>query len=171
MLTRTVGFGEDTELGRGIRDRSRAIFVRRYVPRLAAHYRAHDLLARFEREGAKLGVVSVDPPDVLGPMLKLIGLESLVHRAAFPPPEGLATQRDLVRASIDKLGVPAARTALLCDAPHDVDAGAKAGLTTVAVLTGGFPASSLRGATAVFKDLATLLQDFDESPFGVSAAA
>jgi len=171
VLTRTVGFGEDTEIGRKIRDRARQIFVKRYVPRIAPHYRAIDLLARFEREGAKLGVVSVDPPEVLSPLLRLVGLDALVHRASFPPAEGLATQRDLLKTAIDKLGVPAARTAILCDGPHDIEAANKLGLTTVAVLLGGFPAASLRGASALYKDLATLLQDFDDSVFGAPVAA
>ncbi len=170
LLTRTVGFGEDTDIGRKIRDRSRQIFVRRYIPRLAPTYRAAELIARLERDGTKLGVVSVDPPEVLLPLLKVVGLEPLVHRAALPPAEGLYTQRDLLKSALDKLGLPAGRAALLADAPHDVEAAHKHGLTSIALMTGGFPASTLKGAAAIYPDIPTLLASYETSPFAVAAA-
>lgn len=170
MLSRLVGFGEDTELGRQIRDRARQIFTRRYISRLAPTYRAAELVARLERDGTKLGVISVDPPELLLPLLKVVGLESLVHRAAVPPAEGLYTQRDLLKSALDKLGVPANRAALLADGPHDIDAAIKHGLTAIGLLTGGFPAQSLKGAAAIYPDIATLLASFETSPFAAAAA-
>lgn len=170
LLTRLVGFGEDTDLGRKIRDRARAIFLRRYISRLAPTYRAAELIARLERDGTKLGVISIDPPEVLVPLLRVLGLETLVHRAALPPAEGLYTQRDLLKSALDKLGLPANRAALLCDAPHDVDAATKHGLTAVALLTGGFPANSLKGAAAIYPDVPNLLAAYETSPFAALAA-
>lgn len=170
LLSRLVGFGEDTELGRTIRDRARQIFARRYISRLAPTYRAADLVARLERDGTKLGVISVDPPDVLLPLLKVVGLESLIHRAAVPPADGLYTQRDLLKSALDKLGVPANRAALLADGPHDVDAAVKHGMSAIALLTGGFPAAALKGAAAIYPDIPTLLAAFESSPFAAAAA-
>lgn len=170
LLARLVGFGEDTELGRRVRDRARQIFVRRYVPRLAPTFRAADLVARLEEDGAKIGVVSIDPADVLSPLLKATGLEGLMHRAALPPAEGLYTQRDLLKGALDKLGVPASRAAALVDGPHDIDAALKQGVTPIALLTGGFPATSLKGAAAVYPDIPTLLATFAMSPFAAEAA-
>lgn len=163
ILTRLVGFGEDTEEGRRIRDRARSIFVRRYTSRLVPTYRAQELLRRIEDNGTKIGVVSVDPAEVLLPLLKLLGAEGLVHRASFPPAEGIATSRDLLKAAADRIGTPLNRTALIADAPHDVDVANKLGLTVVALASGGFSQASLKGAAEIHPDARTLLANFDGS--------
>ena len=82
----------------------------------------------------------------------------------------LYTQRDLLKSALDKLGVPANRAALLADGPHDIDAAIKHGLTAIGLLTGGFPAQSLKGASAIYPDIPTLLASFETSPFAAAAA-
>lgn len=54
---------------------------------------------------------------------------------------------DLLRASLEKVGGTAAL--VVGDAPWDMVAASRAGMTGVAVLTGGFPDHELRGAGAV----------------------
>ncbi|MFO0724577.1 MAG: HAD hydrolase-like protein [Myxococcota bacterium] len=171
LLSRLVGFGEDTEEGRKIRDRARSIFVRRYVPRLVPTYRAEGLLKRIEDNGTKVAVVSVDPAEVLLPLLKLLGAEGLIHRASFPPAEGIVTTRDLLKAAADRIGTPLSRTALIADAPHDVDAGTKLGLTVVALASGGFSAASLKGAAEIHAHAQALLHDFDHSVLAAAERA
>lgn len=171
VLTRTVGFGEDTDGGRKIRDRYRHIFLRRYVSRLVPTFRAVDLLAQLERDGVKLGVASIDPPEVLVPLLRILGAEALVHRSAYAPEGAILTNRDLLKQALDKIGVQPARGALIADAPHDIEAASKLGLVTVAVASGGFSQASLRGALAVYPDVRTLLSSYDASPFAALQAA
>lgn len=69
---------------------------------------------------------------------------------------------DLIEAALDKLGT---RDAILIgDTPFDVEAARKAGLETVAVLTGGFSEQELReaGAIAVFRSLPELRAALDD---------
>lgn len=75
---------------------------------------------------------------------------------------------DLVRAALDKLGSETG--VMLGDTPWDVQAAAKLGVSTIAVLTGGFSESELRdaGAIAVFESIGELRERVDETPLSRS---
>lgn len=172
ILTRAVGFGEDAETGRKIRDRFRRIFLRRYLPRITPTYRARELLVRLETEGFRLAVASVDPPEVLLPILRLLGAEPLLHRAAYPAADGpLLTNRDILKGALDKLGLPPGRTLLIADAPHDVEAANKLGVSAIALTSGGFSPESLKSSVAIYADAYTLLAEIDRSPLATPLAA
>jgi phosphoglycolate phosphatase-like HAD superfamily hydrolase len=53
---------------------------------------------------------------------------------------------------------------LLGDTPWDIRAAERAGVPTVAVLTGGFAREELAGAAAVFESLPELLERIGETP-------
>ena len=71
---------------------------------------------------------------------------------------------DLVVTAIDKVG--GGEAVLVGDSTFDCEAAARAGVPTVAILTGGFSEQELRqaGATAVFESLSELCERLDETP-------
>jgi HAD superfamily hydrolase (TIGR01549 family) len=71
---------------------------------------------------------------------------------------------DLVEAALAKAGTRDA--VMLGDTPWDVEAAARAGLETVALITGGFSEQELRdaGAVAVFESIEELRRRLDETP-------
>lgn len=73
---------------------------------------------------------------------------------------------DLVRAALDRLGVDDA--VMVGDTPWDIEAATRAGVPTVAVLTGGFSEQELReaGAVAVHPSVRELAERLDETPLG-----
>jgi HAD superfamily hydrolase (TIGR01549 family) len=73
---------------------------------------------------------------------------------------------ELVQAALDKLGVDSG--VMVGDTPWDVKAAADAGVSTVAVLTGGFSTDELRGAGAVnvFASIDELRSRLAETPLG-----
>jgi HAD superfamily hydrolase (TIGR01509 family) len=75
---------------------------------------------------------------------------------------------DLVAAAVEKAGGGPA--VMLGDSTWDCEAAARAGLPTVAVLTGGFSEAELRGAGAacVFESLSDLHAKLDRTPFTLS---
>lgn len=168
LLLRTTGLGEDTELGRKIRDRARQIFLKRYVARLYPTYRALELLARLEAEGFRLGVVTTDGVDVLIPMLKLVGLETLATRAATAPAEGSPSQRELVKLAVERVGLAPGKAAILTASPHFADAAEKLGVGVLALRSAGF--TRFPASAAVFGDARELWTEFARSPLGASAA-
>jgi len=73
---------------------------------------------------------------------------------------------DLVQSALDKAGEGEA--VMIGDTPWDVKAAAKAGVPTVAVLTGGFSVDELRdaGAVAVFENMEELRAGLASTPLG-----
>ena len=76
---------------------------------------------------------------------------------------------DLVQTALDKVG--GSEGVMVGDTTWDIEAARKAGVPTLAVLTGGFGEDELReaGAVEVFRSIATLLERLDETPLGRDA--
>ncbi|NLT06130.1 MAG: HAD family hydrolase, partial [Solirubrobacterales bacterium] len=72
---------------------------------------------------------------------------------------------DLVRAALDKAGGGPA--VMIGDSVWDCEAAARAGVESIALLTGGFAECELRdaGAAAVFESAAELCERLDETGF------
>ncbi len=75
-------------------------------------------------------------------------------------------QPDLVETALAKLGTRDAT--MVGDTPWDVEAARRAGIDTIAVLTGGFSEQELReaGAVAVFDSIVALRERIGETPLG-----
>jgi HAD superfamily hydrolase (TIGR01549 family) len=82
--------------------------------------------------------------------------------------EATKPEPDLVRAAMDKAGNGDA--VMVGDTTWDCEAAKRAGVPTVAVLTGGFSEAELReaGAAAVFHSIEELRQTLDETPLAAS---
>jgi HAD superfamily hydrolase (TIGR01509 family) len=80
-------------------------------------------------------------------------------RATKPEP-------DLVHAALDRAGARDRDAVMIGDTPWDVQAAGKAGVPTLAVLTGGFAIDELEqsGAAAVFESVAELCSRLDSTP-------
>ncbi len=72
-----------------------------------------------------------------------------------------------VRLALELAGAEAGQAVFVGDTVWDMEAAARAGVRSVAVLSGGIPRADLEraGADAVFRDVADLLARLDESPF------
>ena len=74
---------------------------------------------------------------------------------------------DLVHAALERSGAPDERPVIMVgDTPWDIEAAQAAGVSTLAVVTGGFSAQELReaGAWAVYESVAELEERLDETP-------
>ncbi|HYZ80341.1 MAG TPA: HAD-IA family hydrolase, partial [Solirubrobacteraceae bacterium] len=82
--------------------------------------------------------------------------------------EATKPEPDLVRAALDRVGATADGAVMVGDTPWDVEAARRAGVGTVAVVTGGFAEQELReaGAVDVFESVAELLERLDQTPLG-----
>jgi HAD superfamily hydrolase (TIGR01509 family) len=82
--------------------------------------------------------------------------------------EATKPEPDLVAAAMDKAGNGDA--VMVGDTTWDCEAANRAGVPTVAVLTGGFSKAELReaGAAAVFRSIEELRQALDETPLAAS---
>jgi HAD superfamily hydrolase (TIGR01549 family) len=82
--------------------------------------------------------------------------------------EATKPEPDLVQAAIDKAG--GGEAVMVGDSTWDCEAAKRAGIATVAVLTGGFSEAELRdaGAVAVYKSIDELRESLDETPLAPS---
>ena len=73
---------------------------------------------------------------------------------------------DLVEAALERAGGQEREGTMVGDTPCDVEAAQRAGIETLAVLTGGFSADELRdaGALEVFESVAELCSKLDQTP-------
>ena len=73
---------------------------------------------------------------------------------------------DLVHAALDRVDGSADNAVMIGDTPWDVQAAGKAGVSTLAVLTGGFAIEELEesGAAGVFESVAELSNRLEETP-------
>jgi HAD superfamily hydrolase (TIGR01509 family) len=80
--------------------------------------------------------------------------------------EATKPEPDLVTAAVDKAG--GGEAVMVGDTTWDVEAAKRAGVPTIAVLTGGFSAAELReaGAEWVFESIQALRAKLGETPFG-----
>ena len=82
--------------------------------------------------------------------------------------EATKPEPDLVQAAIDKAG--GGEAVMVGDSTWDCEAAKRAGIETVAVLTGGFSEAELRdaGAVAVFHSIDELRESLGETPLAAS---
>ena len=82
--------------------------------------------------------------------------------------EATKPEPDLVQAALDKAGGD--EGVMVGDTTWDCEAAERAGIPTIAVLTGGFSAAELReaGAVAVYDSIEALREALDETPLAAS---
>jgi HAD superfamily hydrolase (TIGR01509 family) len=72
---------------------------------------------------------------------------------------------DIVQVALDRAGAAADEAVMVGDSPWDAKAAARAGVRTIAVMTGGFSEEELKdaGASMVYQSVAELRKDLDET--------
>jgi phosphoglycolate phosphatase-like HAD superfamily hydrolase len=112
----------------------------------------------------RLAVASSAKEDELGPLLKVCGADRVVEAAtSSDDADRSKPDPDIVRAALDRVGLPPDEVVLIGDTPYDVEAGRRAGVRVIALRCGGWGDADLR-ADAVYDDPADLAADLDRSP-------
>jgi len=124
-----------------------------------------ELFRRIRADGMRVILASSGKSDELAHYKRLLGIEALVDaETTSEDAEKSKPHPDTFVAALD--GLPAAEAIVVGDSPYDAEAAGKAGLRTIGLLSGGFPAEDLRGAgcVALYRDPADLLARYDDSP-------
>jgi HAD superfamily hydrolase (TIGR01509 family) len=128
---------------------------------------ARELIVELQRRGSAVVLASSAKEDELDRYLDLLGARELADAwTSSADVEATKPEPDLIHAALVKAGAEGA--VLVGDTTWDCEAAAKAGVETIAVLTGGFAEAELReaGAVAVFDSVDGLRRRLDETPFG-----
>lgn len=166
LLPELTGVTADSERGMALTGRRAEIFRHLYVPTLRQTRGARALVDRLRKEGLRLVIATSANEDELRPMLRQVELEDLLDRkTSSDDAENSKPDPDIIVAALRKGRLTGGTAILLGDTPYDIEAAARAGVPTVALLSGGWDADDLQGAMAIYEDPADLLRHFTASPF------
>ncbi|HEX6798349.1 MAG TPA: HAD family hydrolase [Ktedonobacterales bacterium] len=146
------------------------LFVQRHAQGLRPTPGARALVERMRAEGLRLVVASDAEPHEVEVLLRAAGVEDLLdERFTAADLEHSPPLLDLVELARCKIGLLPQAGMLLADTPYDIEAGARAGIRTIALRCGGYGDRDLTGAVRIYDSPADLLAGFDTSPLHKSA--
>jgi HAD superfamily hydrolase (TIGR01509 family) len=130
---------------------------------------ARELVADLKRRGHTVVLASSAKQDELDHYLDLLDIRDTADDwTSSADVEETKPAPDIVHSALDKAGAEAKDAVMIGDTPWDIEAAEKAGLPTIAVMTGGFSEDELReaGALAVFESIEDLVAGLSDTPLG-----
>jgi HAD superfamily hydrolase (TIGR01509 family) len=172
LLLETVGVEQESDEGKRLSERRRAVFTEQYLPTLRPFPGVRELLEQMRAAGLTLVVATSAGGDELDGLLRAAGVDGLLDAATTSSDaERSKPDPDIIQAALARAGCDAAEALMLGDTPYDVQAARRAGVATVALRSGGWDDAALAGALAVYDDAADLLRRYETSPFAAPADA
>ncbi len=167
LLPEFLSDDEMERFGEDLAEYRTGLYQREYLPLVKPFPGAKDLLTRLKQGGTVVGLASSCMRTELGYYLRMVGGASFVDAATTADDaENSKPSPDVFEVCLDRLGFEARDAAAVGDSPFDAEAARRAGLVTVGVLSGGFPERALEsaGCTAIYRDVAELLERLPNSP-------
>jgi HAD superfamily hydrolase (TIGR01509 family) len=161
----------EREKGDDIRTAEKALYMA-LIPEVEPLHGARELLRDLEERGQTVVLASSAKPDEVEHYLDLLDARELADGwTTSGDVDATKPEPDLVRAAMEKAGDGDA--VMVGDSTWDCEAAGRAGIATIAVLTGGFSEAELRdaGAVEVFHSIDDLREKLDETPLGAQRAA
>jgi HAD superfamily hydrolase (TIGR01549 family) len=165
LVDAVAGHGVERERGDEIRAAEAELYME-LIDEVRPFDGARELIGELKRRGDPVVLASSAKQDEVDHYLDLLEARDLAHGwTTSADVEATKPEPDLVRAALDAAGTDDA--VMVGDTTWDVEAAARAGLETLAVLTGGYSAAELRdaGAVAVFDSVFELRSSLDGTPF------
>jgi HAD superfamily hydrolase (TIGR01509 family) len=156
----------DEEKGDDIRDAEKALYLA-MIEEVEPLAGARDLIERLKGADKTVVMASSAKDDEVDHYLDLLDARELADDwTTSADVEQTKPEPDLVKAALEKAGAEPGDAVMLGDTPWDCEAAKRAGVETVALMTGGFSEQELTdaGAAAVFESLPDLLDRIEETP-------
>jgi HAD superfamily hydrolase (TIGR01509 family) len=160
----------EEEKGDDIRAAEKALYMA-LIDEVEPFAGARELICDLKERGHAVVLASSAKPDEVEHYLDLLDARDLVDAwTESSDVESTKPEPDLVHAAMEKAGNGDA--VMIGDSTWDCEAAGRAGIPTVAVLTGGFSDAELReaGAVAVFGSIEELRERVSETPLDGQAA-
>ena len=164
---------ELAQFGDGLDEYRGKLFKREYLPRVKPFPRVRQLFERIRQDGKRIALASSAHGEELSAYKRIAVIEDLIEaQTSSDDAERSKPHPDIFHAALAQLGdLSPDRVLVIGDTPYDAQAAAKAHLRTIGVLCGGWPEIALleAGCFAVYRDVADLLCQYDESPLAPKA--
>jgi HAD superfamily hydrolase (TIGR01509 family) len=144
------------------------------VPLLRPLPGARELLNAVDELGLQIVLATSAPEDELSILRKVLASDDLVSAVTSSNDVDTAKPKpDIIEVALDRAGVDADHAVFVGDTVWDVEACERAGVPTIAVLSGGVSRGELEtaGAQAVFDNPGDLWQHLDSTAIGALAKA
>lgn len=151
-----------------LKDFRKRLFHREYIDRVVPFCDARRLLERMRQQGLRIAVATSSEKSDLEAFKTVLKIHDLVEEdLTADDAEKSKPDPDIFQAALKALEIAPDEALALGDTPWDVEAAKKAGVSTVAVQSGGWAREELEqaGAIAVYVDVSDILRNFDQSPF------
>jgi HAD superfamily hydrolase (TIGR01509 family) len=155
----------ERELGDAIRDAESDEYSK-LIGEVRTMDGSRELIEELKRRGHTVVFASSAKQDEVDHYLDLLDARDLADSwTTSADVEETKPAPDLVHTALDKAGGDGTEAMLVGDTPWDVKAAGRAGVPTLAVLTGGFSEQQLTeaGAAAVFESVGELCERLDET--------
>ncbi len=166
LVDAVAGQGVEREKGDAIREAESRIYME-LIDEVEPFQGARELLADLKDRGRVVVLASSAKEDEVGHYLDLLDARELADGwTTSADVDATKPEPDLVRAALELAGTGEA--VMVGDTTWDAKAAARAGIETIAVLTGGFSEGELReaGVAAVFESVAELRSSLPGTPLG-----
>ena len=157
---------DDEKWLKEVGERKNEAFFSRHFDSIRPFPQVRELLERMKAAGLALVVATSAKEEEMEKLLGIAGVNALFdEEATKDDAKRSKPDPDIISAALERAGIDASQAIMLGDTPYDVEAARRAGVDTVGLESGGWTATELAGAVAVYADAAALLRDFDASPF------
>jgi len=166
LVAALAGEDWDEEHGEDVRTAEKALYLA-LIEEVEPLEGARGLIEDLKERGHSVVLASSAKENEVDHYLDLLDARDLADDwTTSADVEATKPEPDLVQAAVDKAG--GGDAVMVGDSIWDVEAAKRAGLETVAVLTGGFSEAELRDAGAgwVFESIEALRKDLGETPLG-----
>jgi HAD superfamily hydrolase (TIGR01509 family) len=161
---------KDSELGARIVETRGKLFMRDYLPRVQAFAGARALVEQILARGLTPVVASSATQRELLGLLKRAQVDDLLpERTGADDAAHSKPAPDILHAALGRVQGKPEDATLIGDTPYDLEAAQRARVAFIGVRSGGYDDADLRGAAAVYQDVAELLARFADSPLGQTA--
>ena len=167
LVRALAGEETDREQGDSMRAEEKNLYAE-LMPEVEPLEGAADLVRELKDQGLAVVLASSAKSDEVDHYLDLLGVRDMVDGwTTSDDVEATKPEPDLVQAAIEKAGTEG-EAVMVGDSTWDCEAARRAGIETVAVLTGGFSEQELRdaGAAVVFESIVDLRREIDRTPLG-----
>lgn len=128
---------------------------------------ARELLERIAALYLPIVLATSAPEDELAVLRKVLGCDDLITAVTSSADVDVAKPNpDIIGVAMDRVGATAERAVFVGDAVWDAQACARAGVTSIGLLSGGVSRTELEtaGAAVVFDNAEDLLQHLEQTP-------
>lgn len=171
-LLQRVGVDPLSTQGRLIAERREAVFKALYVSDLMSLRGGRSLVERLKTWGLRRAVVAWTSAAAVADLLLEAAVADLFDaESTSDDTDDRTPHPNAVQVALDKLEVAPHEALMIGASPHDIAAAARAGVSTIALRSGGWRDADLEGAIAIYDHPHALLSRIEQSPLALGREA